>query len=79
MFFLVLEFETIYRIDTFFIFAVSSLLSFYRKPVEYFLKAVDEVSAKDIASIAQKLLSTPLTMASYGDGNSFSIYVFVEE
>ncbi|KAL4571857.1 hypothetical protein LXL04_018623 [Taraxacum kok-saghyz] len=38
-----------------------------RKPVEFFLKAVDEVSAKDIASIAQKLLSSPLTMASHGD------------
>ncbi|XAR67076.1 Ubiquinol--cytochrome-c reductase [Bertholletia excelsa] len=38
-----------------------------RKPVEHFLKAVDEVSAKDIASIAQKLISSPLTMASYGD------------
>ncbi|KAM7509617.1 hypothetical protein LguiA_020070 [Lonicera macranthoides] len=38
-----------------------------RKPVQHFLKAVEEVSAKDIASIAQKLLSSPLTMASYGD------------
>lgn len=38
-----------------------------RKPVEHFLKAVDEVTVKDIASIAQKLLSSPLTMASYGD------------
>lgn len=32
------------------------------------LKAVDEVSLEDIASIGQKLLSSPLTMASYGDG-----------
>lgn len=39
-----------------------------RKPVEHFLKAVDEVTLEDIASIAQKLLSSPLTMASYGDG-----------
>ncbi|PWA80904.1 mitochondrial-processing peptidase subunit alpha [Artemisia annua] len=38
-----------------------------RKPVEFFLKAVDEVTAKDIASLAQKLLSSPLTMASHGD------------
>ncbi|XP_058214396.1 mitochondrial-processing peptidase subunit alpha-like [Rhododendron vialii] len=38
-----------------------------RKPVEHFLKAVDEVSAKDIAAIAQKLISSPLTMASHGD------------
>lgn len=33
------------------------------------MKAVDEVSMEDITSTAQKLLSTPLTMASYGDGN----------
>lgn len=33
-----------------------------------FLKAVDEVTLKDIASISQKLISSPLTMASYGDG-----------
>ncbi|XP_059634875.1 mitochondrial-processing peptidase subunit alpha-like [Cornus florida] len=38
-----------------------------RKPVEHFLKAVDEVTLKDITSISQKLISSPLTMASYGD------------
>lgn len=37
--------------------------------MEHFLKAIEEVSPKDIASIAQKLISSPLTMASYGDGN----------
>lgn len=36
--------------------------------MEYFLKAVDELTLKDIASTAQRLLSSPLTMASYGDG-----------
>jgi hypothetical protein len=39
-----------------------------RKPVDHFLKAVDEVTVKDIASVAQKLFTSPLTMASYGDG-----------
>ncbi|KAL8158794.1 hypothetical protein V2J09_000331 [Rumex salicifolius] len=38
-----------------------------RKPVDHFLKAVDEVTTKDIASLAGKLISSPLTMASYGD------------
>ncbi|KAK4741472.1 hypothetical protein SAY87_025060 [Trapa incisa] len=38
-----------------------------RKPVEHFLKAIDEVTPKDITSMVQKLLSSPLTMASYGD------------
>ncbi|ERN15210.1 mitochondrial-processing peptidase subunit alpha [Amborella trichopoda] len=38
-----------------------------RKPVEHYLKAVDEVTLKDISSIAEKLISTPLTMASWGD------------
>lgn len=39
--------------------------------MEHFLKAIDAVSAKDIASVVQKLISSPLTMASYGDGKSF--------
>jgi processing peptidase subunit alpha len=43
------------------------LISGERKPVDHFLKAVDEVTLKDITSVAQKLLSSPLTMASYGD------------
>ncbi|KNA11162.1 hypothetical protein SOVF_137740 [Spinacia oleracea] len=38
-----------------------------RKPVEHFLKTIDEITEKDITSIAQKLLSSPLTMASHGD------------
>jgi processing peptidase subunit alpha len=38
-----------------------------RKPVDHFLKAVDEVTTKDVASLAGKLISSPLTMASYGD------------
>ncbi|XP_051131427.1 mitochondrial-processing peptidase subunit alpha-like [Andrographis paniculata] len=38
-----------------------------RKPVEHFLKAVDEVTAQDISKIVTKLLSSPLTMASCGD------------
>ncbi|GLU09975.1 hypothetical protein SLE2022_268090 [Rubroshorea leprosula] len=37
-----------------------------RKPVAHFLKAVEEVTLKDISTIAQKLLSSPLPMASYG-------------
>ncbi|RDX68792.1 Mitochondrial-processing peptidase subunit alpha, partial [Mucuna pruriens] len=44
-----------------------------RKPVEEFLKAVDEVTLKDITSISQKLISSPLTMASHGDGISFNV------
>ncbi|KAK9060788.1 hypothetical protein SSX86_021494 [Deinandra increscens subsp. villosa] len=38
-----------------------------RKPVDYFLKAIDEVTPEDINSIAKKLLSSPLTMVSHGD------------
>ncbi|XP_021723492.1 mitochondrial-processing peptidase subunit alpha-like [Chenopodium quinoa] len=38
-----------------------------RKPVEHFLKAIDEITENDITSIAQKVLSSPLTMASHGD------------
>lgn len=39
-----------------------------RRPVEHFLKTVDEITAKDITSIVQKIISSPLTMASYGHG-----------
>ncbi|MCL7024466.1 hypothetical protein MKW94_020016, partial [Papaver nudicaule] len=38
-----------------------------RKPVDHFLKAVDGVTLKDISSIATKIISSPLTMASWGD------------
>ncbi|KAM4123587.1 hypothetical protein ACB094_01G169200 [Castanea mollissima] len=43
------------------------LTSGERKPVDHFMKAVDEITVNDITSVAQKLLSSPLTMASYGD------------
>lgn len=39
----------------------------HRKPVEHFLKVLNEVTLNDITSIAQKIISTPLTMASWGD------------
>ncbi|KAI3416957.1 Alpha-MPP (Inactive zinc metalloprotease alpha) (Mitochondrial-processing peptidase subunit alpha) [Psidium guajava] len=38
-----------------------------RKPVEHFLKDVEKVTSDDIASVARQVLSSPLTMASYGD------------
>ncbi|PIA42899.1 hypothetical protein AQUCO_02000386v1 [Aquilegia coerulea] len=38
-----------------------------RKPVQELLKAVDDVTLKDISSIAQKIVSSPLTMASWGN------------
>ncbi|BBG98901.1 Insulinase Peptidase family M16 protein [Prunus dulcis] len=38
-----------------------------RKPVEHFLKTVEEVSLTDITTIAQKIISSPLTMASFGN------------
>jgi processing peptidase subunit alpha len=41
-----------------------------RKPVEHFLKVVDEITLDDITSIGRSLIRSPLTMASYGDGNA---------
>ncbi|XP_011000940.1 PREDICTED: mitochondrial-processing peptidase subunit alpha-like [Populus euphratica] len=38
-----------------------------RKPVEHFLKVVDEITLDDITSIGCSLIRSPLTMASYGD------------
>lgn len=41
-----------------------------RKPIEHFLKALDEVSLDDITKYANKLISSPLTMASWGNSKS---------
>ncbi|XP_064979950.1 mitochondrial-processing peptidase subunit alpha-like [Musa acuminata AAA Group] len=38
-----------------------------RKPIEHFLKAIDKVTLKDITTITEKIISSPLTMASWGD------------
>ncbi|XVF25066.1 hypothetical protein REPUB_Repub13aG0181600 [Reevesia pubescens] len=38
-----------------------------RKSVQSFLKMVDEVTLHDISNMAEKIISSPLTMASYGD------------
>ncbi|KAG0495853.1 hypothetical protein HPP92_000544 [Vanilla planifolia] len=38
-----------------------------RKPMEQFLKTIDELTLKDISSLAEKIISSPLTLASYGD------------
>ncbi|KAL6140793.1 hypothetical protein ACLB2K_059086 [Fragaria x ananassa] len=38
-----------------------------RKPVEHFLKTVEGVTLKDITTAAQQIISSPLTMASYGN------------
>lgn len=38
-----------------------------RKPIEHFLKAVEVVTLKDIAALSEKIISSPLTMASWGD------------
>ncbi|KAG6497961.1 mitochondrial-processing peptidase subunit alpha-like isoform X1 [Zingiber officinale] len=48
-----------------------------RKPVEHFLKAVDELTLEDISSLAEKIISSPLTMASWGDVNHVPGYKFV--
>ena len=42
----------------------------FRKPLEQFFKAVDGITLNDITKISQKIISSPLTMASYGDGNN---------
>ncbi|KAK4747139.1 hypothetical protein SAY87_026176 [Trapa incisa] len=38
-----------------------------RKPVEHFLNDVDKITLEDITTVARRFLSSPLTMASYGD------------
>ncbi|KAK3165385.1 hypothetical protein QOZ80_1AG0032500 [Eleusine coracana subsp. coracana] len=38
-----------------------------RKPIESFMKDVEEVTLNDISSVAKKIISSPLTMASWGN------------
>ncbi|GJN14989.1 hypothetical protein PR202_gb01873 [Eleusine coracana subsp. coracana] len=38
-----------------------------RKPIDYYLKTVEETTLDDIYSTVKKMLSSPLTMASWGD------------
>lgn len=44
----------------------------YRKPLDQYLKTIEEVTPQDIANIARKLITSPLTMASHGDGKFLS-------
>lgn len=39
----------------------------HRKPVAEFLEGINALTVEDISSVAQKIVSTPLTMASWGD------------
>ncbi|KAF3785783.1 Mitochondrial-processing peptidase subunit alpha [Nymphaea thermarum] len=40
-----------------------------RKPVEHFLKAINELTLDGLTTIAKKIITSPLTMASWGDAN----------
>ncbi|KAL6221052.1 hypothetical protein ACLB2K_008804 [Fragaria x ananassa] len=55
------------------------ILTYNDWKLEQLMKAVDEVSMEDITSTAQKLLSTPLTMASYGDVTKVPHYYLVSQ
>ncbi|CAN0901419.1 Mitochondrial-processing peptidase subunit alpha [Linum grandiflorum] len=48
-----------------------------RKPAEHYLKAIDGITEQDITKVAQKLISSPLTMASYGDVINVPTYDYV--
>ncbi|KAI4966341.1 hypothetical protein ZWY2020_041212 [Hordeum vulgare] len=45
-----------------------------RKPVEQLLKAVDAITLADVSTVAAKIISSPLTMASHGNVLSASAY-----
>lgn len=38
-----------------------------RKPVQYFLRILDELTIDDLVALAQKIISSPLTLGSWGD------------
>ncbi|KAI3915324.1 hypothetical protein MKX01_035583 [Papaver californicum] len=47
---------------------------FCKKPVEEFMNALDAVTLDDIASIAQRIISSPLAMAAHGQVSSLESY-----
>ncbi|KAL0910502.1 hypothetical protein M5K25_021491 [Dendrobium thyrsiflorum] len=50
-----------------------------RKPVEHFLRCLDELNLDDLTVLAQKILSSPLTMGCMGDGDSnFGLFPSVD-
>lgn len=55
--------------------------------MEHFLNDVEKITLEDVTDVARRILSSPLTMASYGDGKSnrkinfhskFMIKIFIE-
>ncbi|CAD5165859.1 unnamed protein product [Musa acuminata subsp. malaccensis] len=50
-----------------------------RKPVDYFLRCLDELTLDDLTILAQKMLSSPLTMASWGDVDRVPSYASVAQ
>lgn len=48
-----------------------------RKTVEHFLGCLDELTLDDLTTLAQKMISTPLTMACWGDVDRVPSYEFV--
>ncbi|KAF2614858.1 hypothetical protein F2Q70_00013767 [Brassica cretica] len=55
--------------------------NYCRKPVEQFLKAVDELQLKDITEFTSKIISKPLKMGCFGEHlslflNTFNILFF---
>ncbi|XP_058091119.1 mitochondrial-processing peptidase subunit alpha-like isoform X4 [Magnolia sinica] len=50
-----------------------------RKPVQHFLRAIDELTLDDLATLAQKILSSPLTMGSWGDVDQVPSYASVSQ
>ncbi|KAI3913942.1 hypothetical protein MKW98_010754 [Papaver atlanticum] len=52
----------------------SNAILFCMKPVEEYLNAIDAVTLDDIASVAQRIISSPMTMASHGKVPSLESY-----
>lgn len=55
------------------------ILTYNEWKLEQLMKALDEVSLEDITSTAQQLLSSPLTMATYGDVTKVPSYDSVSQ
>jgi predicted Zn-dependent peptidase len=46
-----------------------------RKPSDQLLNAIDAVTLKDVAAFVEKIISSPLTMASHGNGEPVFLHI----
>lgn len=65
---------TIQNITSWSILVLIECWSHCRKPLEHFFGILDELTVDDLRVVAQRMLSSPLSMACCGDGSFYLIF-----